>query len=214
MSTHNRYVYPGLKIIAAMNKDQSRFSDAGDTLADFADHFVVHCPKCNAKAHINADKRLTCPACFHVEEAGHWYGAATAAVQVKCRDCHNQLFRSAPWDGQWKKLALHCDQCGDSCEYEASITRHYFDKGRKTDPVFGLPLWLQDDFRGELFWVYNYEHLETLRAYIAAKLRERGIDPRNTIRKNTAMVSRLPDFIKKAKNRENLLKLIEAFTKK
>lgn len=191
-----------------------RFSDPGDTLSDFADHFVVHCPKCDAKAHIDARQRLVCTACFHVEEAGHWYGAATATVQVKCRECHHPLSRSAPWDGQWKKLTMRCEQCGDTCEYEAGITRHYFNQGRKTDPVFGLNLWLQDEFRGELLWAYNYEHLETLRAYIAAKLRERGISPRNTIRKNTAMVGRLPDFIKKAKNREDLLRCIEALSRK
>jgi hypothetical protein len=43
---------------------------------------------------------------------------------------------------------------------------------------------------------------------VEARLRERGIDPRNSIRKNSAMVSRLPAFIKKAGNREALLGMI------
>lgn len=194
--------------------NENRFSDPGHTLADMATHFVVHCPKCAGKANINPEGRLACSACFYVEAPGHWYGAATASVQVKCRDCHHQLFRSVAWDGKWQKLAMKCENCGDECAYEAHISRQYFDKGQKTDPVFGLPLWLQDDFRGELFWAYNYEHLETLQHYIAAKLRERGISPRNTIRKNSAMLSRLPGFIKQAKNREGLLKCIDFLIKK
>ena len=193
-----------------------RFADRGVALGDLATYFVVHCPKCQKKAQINpttapaskADFRLICPDCFHVESAGHWYGAATAHVSVKCRECYQPLSRSTPWNGIWKKLAMHCTNCGDNCEYEASISYGYFHENRMTDPVFGLPLWLQKDFRGELLWAYNYEHLEMLRAYIAAKLRERGIDPRNTIRKNSSMVSRLPMFIKKASHREGLLKLI------
>ncbi|NBB18601.1 hypothetical protein GVN20_04460 [Runella sp. CRIBMP] len=196
--------------------DTERFADRGVALEDLATHFVVHCPKCQGKAQINptkepaskADFRLICPDCFHVESPGHWYGAATAHVSVKCRECYQPLSRSAPWNGIWKKLAMHCTHCGDNCEYEASISYGYFHESRMTDPIFGLPLWLQKDFRGELLWAYNYDHLEMLREYITAKLRERGIDPRNTIRKNSSMVSRLPMFIKKASLREELLKLI------
>ncbi len=194
-----------------------RFADPGTALTDLATHFVVHCPKCAGKALVNPIKgegphvqhRLACAACFHVEQPGHWYGAMTAFVAVKCRECHASLRRSAPWDGQWKKLMIHCEQCGDDCAYEAQLSRHTHHEGRITDPVFGLPLWLQKEFRQDLFWAYNYEHLQLLQQYIGAKLRERGIAPRNTIRKNSAMLSRLPEFIKKAANRAGLLKLIQ-----
>ncbi|MDZ4705084.1 MAG: hypothetical protein SH848_14210 [Saprospiraceae bacterium] len=136
-------------------------------------------------------------------------------MSVKCRECHAQLRRSAPWNGQWQKLAMRCENCGDTCEYEASITQHHLHQGRMTDRVFGLPLWLQKEFRDELFWAYNYEHLTVLRDYIAAKLRERGINPySNTIRKNSTLISRLPVFIKKAGNRDDLLKLIAYLTEK
>ncbi len=193
----------------------NRYSDPGSALSSFASHFLVHCPKCDGKAFVNPEGRLTCTACFHLEQPGHWYGAATAYVSVKCRECHAQLRRSAPWTGPWKKLAMHCEHCGDTCEYEASITKHYLNKGQMTDQVFGLPLWLQKEFRGELFWAYNYEHLTELRDYISAKLRERGINPySNTIRKNSTMISRLPAYIKKAGNRVELLKLIAYLSEK
>ncbi len=195
--------------------DPTRFADPGLVLSELATHFVVHCPKCAGRALINPinDKsprtfRLTCTACFHVEMPGHWYGAMTAFVSVKCRECHAPLQRSAPWDGRWKQLAMHCDQCGDDCLYDAQLYQQSMYEGHMTDSVFGLPLWLQKDFRGNLLWAFNYEHLTLLRQYIGAKLRERGVSPRTSLRKNSAMLSRLPAFKTKAANREALLKLI------
>jgi hypothetical protein len=188
-----------------------RYSDPGIALFDLATHFVVECPKCSGKAFIKTREegyQLVCTTCFHTELPGHWYGAATAYVSVKCRECHQPLQRSAPWNGLWKKLAMHCVHCGDDCEYEAHITRHTRHNGLMTDSVFGLPLWLQTTFRGDLFWAFHYEHLDILKQYIAAKHRERGITPRNTLKKNSAMLSRLPDFITRAGNREVLLKMI------
>ena len=199
--------------------DDSRFADPGTRLSDLATHFVVCCPKCAGKALINPigeqkqDFRFACASCFHVEDNGHWYGATTAFVSVKCRECHTPLQRRTTWDGRWKQLAMHCDQCGDDCLYDAHFSRQTMHDGRMTDPVFGLPLWLQKEFRDELLWAYNYEHLALLRQYITAKLRERGINPYNSLRKNSAMLSRLPVFITKAANREGLLKLIAVLEK-
>lgn len=193
--------------------DNLRFADTGASLYDLATSYVVACPQCQGRAVITSDSspntfRLRCTSCFHVETPAHWYGAATAFVSVKCRECYHPLRRSAPWKGTWKKLAMKCDKCGDQCEYDAHITYHSLHQGRMTDPVFGLDLWLQREFRDELFWAYNYEHLALLRQFVEAKLRERGISPRNTIKKNSSMVSRLPVFIKKAAHRADLLKMI------
>jgi hypothetical protein len=200
-----------------MDTGGSRFSDPGITLYEMATHFVVHCPKCQGKALVKdreAGQKLLCTQCFHTEQPGHWYGAATAYVSVKCRECYAPLERSAPWNGVWKKLAMQCAQCGDNCEYEAHISRQYKHQGLMTDSVFGLPLWYQGSFRGELFWAFNTEHLDILEGYIGAKLRERGISPRNTIRKNSALLSRLPAFITKASNRKALLQLIDQLKNK
>lgn len=189
----------------------TRFADPGVSFYELATHYVVHCPRCVGKAFVkprSEGEKLVCTACFHTEAPGRWYGAATAFVSVKCRECHAPLRRSAPWDGKWKKLAMHCERCGDDCEYDAHVSYHPMHEGRMTDAVFGLPLWLQRPFRDEQFWAFNYEHLALLEQYVAAKLRERGILPRNSIRKNSSLLSRLPDFIRRAGNRDELLKLI------
>ena len=189
--------------------DHDRFADPGTTLHDMATHFVVHCPKCDGKALINPYEdswRLTCTSCFHVDRPGHWYGIMTAFVSVKCRECRNQLTRSAEVDGQWHKLKLKCDQCGDECEYDAHLSKHSKHHGLMTDPIFGLTLWLQEPFGDDLFWAYHYEHLILLQQYVRAKLRERGVANKGS--KNSLMFSRLPSFITKAGNREQILHLI------
>ncbi len=189
--------------------DQERFADPGTILSELATHFIVHCPKCNGKALINPHEdtfRLTCTSCFHVEKPGHWYGSMTAYVSVKCRECRNLLTRTAAVDGQWKKLKMKCDQCGDECEYEAHLSKQSLHNGLMTDPLFGLPLWLQKTVGDDLFWAYHYDHLSLLEQYVKAKLRERGVDNKGS--KNSLMFSRLPTFITRAGNREEMLKLI------
>lgn len=76
------------------------------------------------------------------------------------------------------------------------------------DPIFHLPLWLQENVRGNLLWAYNRSHLHDVKEYVGAKLRER----RTT--RYTTMVEKLPTFIKEAKNREAILKAIEKMERK
>ena len=191
-------------------KQQDRFTDTGQSLSDMATHFVVHCPKCSGKAVIDPSEsswRLRCTSCFHVEEPGHWYGRMTAYVSVKCRECRHPLTKHAEVDGQWKKLKLKCPECGDEAMYDAQFSRHLMHQGLMTDPVFGLPLWLQTTFGQDLFWAYHYEHLDLLEQYVRAKLRERSIIARGS--RNSLMFSRLPSFVRKAGHRAQLLKLIK-----
>jgi hypothetical protein len=189
----------------------TRFIDPGIGLGDLSTHFVVHCPKCEVKAWIKpaiTGYKLTCSACFHIEQQGHWYGASIAYVSVACRKCYAPLQRNFPSNGVRAQCAMHCNNCGDDGLYEPQIIRNWVKDGLMCDPVFGLPLWLQDTIRGDIFWAYHYEHLDLLSAYITAKHRERGISSLNSIRKNSAMFSRLPSFITKARNRSDLLQII------
>lgn len=184
------------------------FADKGLALSDFVHHFTVHCPKCAGKADIDASNRLRCSQCFHTEDAGHWYGHAEALVQVKCRECRADILERQTWNGTWGKIDTICPKCGDKCQYDTNIIKLDRHNGLVTDPIFGLPLWYQCEVRNELFWAFNVAHLQYIQQYVAAKLRERGITPRNTIRKNSSLLSRLPVFIKTAKHRADLEKAI------
>ena len=75
--------------------------------------------------------------------------------------------------------------------------------GASVDWYFRLPLWLQISCCGEVLWAYNEKHLEMLENYVAAKLRER------TVKGRSSFLSKLPKWIKSAKNRDEILKAIE-----
>ncbi|QHT69742.1 hypothetical protein GXP67_25385 [Rhodocytophaga rosea] len=107
-------------------------------------------------------------------------------------------------------IKVKCPECGDTHSYHPTYTEYigYIRYNTATDPFLGLELWYQAQFKDELFWAYNNEHLHYLEQYVVAKLRERN-NPRYM-----TMVEKLPAFIKSAKNREGLLKLINKLKNK
>ncbi|MBK6821830.1 MAG: hypothetical protein IPG87_02125 [Saprospiraceae bacterium] len=72
-----------------------------------------------------------------------------------------------------------------------------------------MPLWYSGSVKGELIWAYNQKHLLEIENYVRATLRERTTD-----RFKMTMVEKLPDFIKSAKNREEVLKTLEKMQNK
>jgi hypothetical protein len=68
------------------------------------------------------------------------------------------------------------------------------------DGYFRLPLWLATPCAGELLWAFNARHLAALEAYALADLRERKRDPAQGW-SNQSFASRLPKWVKAAKNR-------------
>lgn len=74
--------------------------------------------------------------------------------------------------------------------------------GTSVDWYFRLPLWLQISCCGETLWAYNLSHLEMLEDYVSAKLRER------TKKGRSSFLSKLPNWLKSAKNRDEILKAI------
>ena len=89
-----------------------------------------------------------------------------------------------------------------NCAFTNSWSGKTVSIGGKFDWYFNLPLWLEISCCSETLWAYNYKHLEFIENYVAAKLRER------TPNKNKSLASRLPTWIKSAKNRGEILKAI------
>ena len=63
--------------------------------------------------------------------------------------------------------------------------------------------------KGEIIWAYNQKHLLEIENYVRATLRERTTD-----RFKMTMVEKLPDFIKSAKNRDEVLKALDRMKNK
>ncbi|MEV5518778.1 hypothetical protein AB0L50_38825 [Streptomyces flaveolus] len=136
---------------------------------------------------------VRCPGCARVAhvvtapdpapEGGHDRGLF-AARRLVCRSCGT----AKQWSG--RGVALHRD-------------RHT----PATDPYFGLPLWLQTETRHGWVWAYNLEHLDLIRRFVQASLRE-GIPWHDHGRKMT-VVARLPAWMQHAKNRDEVLRAID-----
>jgi len=158
--------------------DTSRFQDAGQTIYDFGDEFLVHCPRCGRRAKVApvaaaAESRATalfsphrcvCPACGFIQA---WRGKSPGSGFI------------LEWRG--KRLSIGRDA---------------------VDWYFGLRLWLQTPCCGHILWAYNAEHLAFLEAYIQATLREQ----RSVPNRNRALTSRLPLWMKRRQNRADVLK--------
>lgn len=89
-----------------------------------------------------------------------------------------------------------------SCVFQDSWKGKIIGIGTSLDWYFRHPLWLQISCCGETLWAYNEKHLEFIENYVAAKIRVR------TTNINKSLASRLPKWIKSAKNRDEILKAI------
>lgn len=143
----------------------------------------------HTKYHFVDHVLVRCPKCAgiaHVAPASH----ATGDV--------------APLPSAQRRLV--CRACGLTREATGG-PRLAGARGEATDPDFGLPLWLQAETRHGRLWAYNPEHLEFIRQFVQASLRERA--PWYAHAKRMTLIARLPTWIKSAKNRREVLRCIE-----
>ncbi|WP_407696880.1 hypothetical protein [Streptomyces dysideae] len=69
------------------------------------------------------------------------------------------------------------------------------------------PLWLRATTRYGEVWAYNLEHLDQIRRFVAADLRERA--PWYDTGQKMTLVARLPAWMKSAKNRTEVPRSID-----
>ena len=100
-----------------------------------------------------------------------------------------------------------CFNCGFSETKSTEERTYYWYEGNPTDGVFEFDLWLTSQCNGHPLWAFNLKHLIYLENYISADLRERSRDDKLGW-SNSSLTSRLPKWMKSAKNREALLKAI------
>lgn len=186
-----------------------RFVDENYSKYGFSDKVLVYCPRCHKRAEVTYDKEtnaknIKCFDCHFVVKGDFLLNQNR--VKRNCDNCGEKILVEVESKIKMDKMKVKCQSCGQTREYKPTITTIrliYKDYGYATDPHYGLPLWLQGDIKGDIFWAYNYEHLNYIKRYVAAKIRERASPG------YMSLIARLPDFIKSAKNREKLLKLIE-----
>ena len=132
-------------------------------------------------------------------------------VLVRCPSCSGKATVTKKKAGIDIEARLTCTNCGANKIEKKN--GHWITV--ENDGVFGYPVWLQTDCCGETLYALNHDHLQFLEGYVFAKIRERRIEVKDGFYyRNRTLESRLPKWIKSAKNRDRILKAIEILKKK
>lgn len=203
---------------------QLRHIDKGVLLGSFAKESLAVCPSCEGPALVTCEtkytvpfipenSRVTCLKCPYQKlgsELG-WHGPVRGSAKERCPHCgfkwlegtytHNSFSQSVRrWTG------ITCPHCQKTTKVQ--IVWKVDRLGRPVDPAFGFSLWLQSPCCGDTFWAYNASHLQALREYIEAGLRERVGNV------HWSMFARLPKWMTAHKNRNAVLACIDRLGKR
>jgi hypothetical protein len=99
----------------------------------------------------------------------------------------------------WWPRRLVCTACSYT-RTRQKVTGIGYDQAR--DAYFGLPLWLQAPYAKHVLWAWNVWHLDFVERFVGADLRER------TPNVNISLASSLPQWLKSAKHRDEVLRAI------
>ena len=169
------------------------------------------CSKCQGAGVVTADRDnafFRCHGCGHQmtrDRTVYRY-----AVHNQCRHC-GRYYRVEIQDEAkqcFPVLHVACPYCKSRMPGEVLRTAQgfsYADEIREgKEPYFGLELWFLSYFQGKPVWAINREHLAYLIDYLSADLREKPFGlPKRT------QADHLPTFMKTAKNRERIVKLLK-----
>ncbi|WP_217164804.1 hypothetical protein [Streptomyces sp. AC512_CC834] len=137
------------------------------------------------------------------------------SIMVRCPGCE-KVARVIPVPGDsehgggrtlFRPRRLVCRGCGLARSWGGRlVTLARGTAQPATDPYFGMPLWLQVETRHGWLWAYNLEHLDLIRRFVQGSLRERA--PWYDTGQRMTLVARLPAWIKRAKNRNEILRAV------
>jgi len=210
-----------------MRLEEKKFVDDGATTAWYGKDVFCVCPNCSGTALVRGKYVYTMP--FWIEEArvqclkcsfsrnwasdeSEWKGPVIGSARQRCPNCGAKWLIAEVWKERYSNrikqtVRVECSSCSKKSEMKLNWRKDRF-LGQPFDPYFGLPLSLQIETCGQILWAYNKGHLLTLKEYISAAHRERAKAGK------WSMMTRLPKWMKSAKNRDALLKSIERLEEK
>lgn len=202
----------------------SRSEKPFKNLAFFSKEILVQCPHCKQKSYVltafgkysvpypmsNVKPKFRCNNCYNPIGEKLWYGPMIIyPLNANCGQCGASLDKEKRHVTKYQsKMKVRCKVCNHDRFYQTKYKLTYANNNQATDPYFGLQLWLQTPVNNNIFWAYNYEHLDYLKGYVSAKLREAQSGGKYSL------AWKLPSFIKVAKNRDKILKAISRLEKK
>ena len=195
-----------------MKRTVDRNYFVNSTSAAFSTGIAVKCPKCQGLGVVKTDgykAYFKCPNC------------ATALTKERTNyrcDVHNQCPKCGRYyrvdiDEESKQhfpaLRVACPFCGHMTAGKVHRTRqgftYYSEVQNGREPFFGFELWFLAYLGRKAVWALNREHLNYLIDYLSADLRQK---PAGYFSQH-AQAYHLPTFMKTAKNRERIVKLLQ-----
>ncbi len=167
-----------------MATDTNRFQDKNMVLSQFENEIFVECPKCEKRAVLTKEEPLSyfskrvlkCPNCFYSQMGRN--ESFNIELNCHCANCAAPIKIDIKNVSEKKEtIAVKCSNCGKTENYKPrniSIEWKHQTNGKPSENYLGLPLWLTENFKGNNFWAFNYKHLEYLKQYISAGLREKN----------------------------------------
>ncbi len=172
----------------------------------------VKCPKCHGFGVVTVGEDAAffrCTNCGYTEEKDRTIYRYD--VHNQCKSC-GRYYRVDIQDADkqhFHVLHVACPFCGTVMPGKVHKTAeaffHWGEIENGCDPFFGLELWFLSTFQNKPVWALNREHLAYLIDYLNAGLREKpaGYGVMRT------QADHLPTFMKTAKNRERIVKLLK-----
>ena len=195
-----------------MKRTVDRNYFVNSTSAAFSTGIAVKCPKCQGLGVVKTDgykAYFKCPNC------------ATALTKERTNyrcDVHNQCPKCGRYyrvdiDEESKQhfpaLRVACPFCGHMTAGKVHRTRqgftYYSEVQNGREPFLGFELWFLAYLGRKAVWALNREHLNYLIDYLSADLRQK---PAGYFSQH-AQADHLPTFMKTAKNRERIVKLLQ-----
>jgi len=172
----------------------------------------VVCPSCEKMGIVRYDDGkfiFRCPHCAKRKEQ-----SAFIKVETSCSVCRAFFRVEIPTEKhQLKGFKVKCPYCSTlNSGKSQKIDKLIFGRARHEntaakDLIFGYPLYFLDYLDGKPIWALNREHLQYLIDYVEADLRETPINGRTFYSVKGASYQ-LPTFMKLAKNRDKMLKIL------
>lgn len=184
--------------------------------SDLPSKVNVKCPRCHGFGIVAANKDTAffrCTNCWHTEEKDRTIYRYDVHNQCKCCGQYYRVDIRDEDQQHFQVLRVACPFCGTVMSGKVHKTAEaFFYAGEIKDgkePYFGLELWFLTSFQGKPVWALNREHLAYLIAYLDAGLREEPFGVRRKVQ-----AAYLPAFMKTAKNRERIVRLLKDMQKK
>ena len=179
---------------------------------------TVACPRCGGAGTVCLERErakavFRCGSCRFQEETAA-SGDSFAQVTGQCPSTGRRFRVFVPREKiRGPKKRVRCPCCGEPVLGEVFPPDRppvlVLEEVRQgLDPYFHYPLYFQGSFRGKLVWALNREHLRHLIDYLSADLRTVPAGFRKRYKTMRSQADQLPSFMKSAKNREGIVKLL------